>query len=228
MLEKRTKEENKKAPKSIVKANVLVSYKQTALQGDNTTCLVINLLKKNSGCTSSAMRGNGFHCETEKSQWPTGTTSPACPWLPHTVHSPGPHASPCPSDTTAGPVSSSPQPCPVMGPTKPGPPMGQCRGLGLSSCPGTCLMPGLHCSALSPQGAPDAPSPGSCRLLLLSDIKLIFVFSLLVTEAVNTRTALQFKSEASGYTSRRDNVAEAFGCQKLQHNHKYENTMPKK
>lgn len=26
-------------PKSIVNANVLVSYKQTALQGDNTTCL---------------------------------------------------------------------------------------------------------------------------------------------------------------------------------------------
>ena len=78
------------------------------------------------------------------------------PWgSPHPAHSPRPQVSslglsaPAPANTTAGPVSSSPQPCPVWPwappsqahprahiPARPCPQGGaQCSGLGLPRCP---------------------------------------------------------------------------------------------
>lgn len=78
--------------------------------------------------------------------------APDCPpWGSlHPVHSPGAHATPraiisCPSNGPAGPVSSSPWPCPAQpwGPTKQGSPVGSCPSLSLS--PGRC--PGLELPA---------------------------------------------------------------------------------
>jgi len=78
---------------------------------------------------------------------------PACP-RPTTPHLPPGALSPCPSNPTAGSVSSSPQPCPAMGPSEPGPPTGP-RG-SLRPLPGRALIPrcwGCPC-------VPQCPAPG--------------------------------------------------------------------
>lgn len=78
-------------------------------------------------------RKNKIKLVVTKSQGPEGAPSPACPCpQPRTPFQAPRTVCPRPINTTAGPVPSSPQLCPAMGPTKPGPPTMAWPGLTLA------------------------------------------------------------------------------------------------
>ena len=89
----------------------------------------------------SAMVNVIWHLSIRMCWGPEGTHSPDCP-CPGTLFQPLGAISPCPSNTAAGPVSSSHSPAlPVHGSHQARPTCGLTSRPGLSLSPGRCLMP---------------------------------------------------------------------------------------